>query len=525
MVVSRFKSVLGLLIMMLVLAACQSTENESNQANGEDTGSGESEELRVSISIQPPTLDPPMSTATKTSHVARNIFETLVTLNAEYQPVPMLADTIDQSDDRLTYTFHLREGVLFHNGKEMVAEDVVASMNRWLDISAGGKLLEGAVFEEGDPYTVLLKLETPIADVLEIMADHVQFPAIMPKEIVDTAEASGVTEYIGTGPFQFKEWRQDQYIHLEKFEDYVAVDAPADGFSGKKEAFINNVYFMIVPDPSTTFAGLQTGEFDIVYDVSNDQYEQLLQDEALSTRPYHFGSLILSYNKKEGPATDQKFRHALNAAINSDDIMQAGFVHEDLFEIDSGYMTKDRTNWYSDNGSEFYNQADPEKAKQLLEESDYNGEPITLLTSRDYEFIYNASVVLQEQLEQVGINVELELYDWPTVLEMRQDPELWDLHINGTATPVTPSSLLFLNYDWVGWPEHPKIDELLAGIKDAVDQEEAKSHWDELQEFAWADYLPISILGQYSNVIVTTDKVVDFSEFEGGFLWNTKLVE
>src|SRR5699024_6469078 len=103
--------------------------------------------------------------------------------------------------------------------------------------------------------------------------------------------------------------------------------------------------------------------------------------------------------------------------------------------------------------------------------------------------------------------------------------DLWDIHIAGASTPVTPSSLLFLNYDWVGWPEHPTISSLLEKIKLSADREEAKSHWDELLGFVWTDYLPISILGQYKKVIVTSDNVQNFSEFEGGILWNTKLVE
>lgn len=518
-----FKSFMVILILLAVLSACNSVQSDS-EAESESSSDGEANgELKVAITVQPPTLDAHMTTATMTSDIARNIFETLVALNSNYQPVPMLAESIDRSDDGKTYTFHLRENVKFHNDKEMVAEDVVASMNRWVETSMGGKLMEGALFVEGDPHTVLLELEKPIADVLDIMADRAQFPAIMPKEVIESAEADGVAEYIGTGPFKYVDWKQDQYIHLQKFDDYAMVDSPSDGFSGKKEVFVKDVYFELVHDPSTRIAGLKTGEYDIVSEAPNENYEQFVSDDELETYPYHYGSLFVVYNKKEGLSSNDKFRQAINAAINSGDVMKAAYVYEDLYELDSGYMTEDRKDWYSQNGSEEYNQADPERANQLLEEAGYNGETITLLSTRDYEYIYNAAVVLQEELEQIGVNVELEIYDWPTALERRQDPGLWDVHIAGASTPVTPSSLLFLNYDWVGWPEHPKIDELLENIKRSADRDEAKMHWDELQGFVWTDYLPISILGQYRKVIVTSNKVKDFSEFEGGILWNTKL--
>lgn len=225
-----------MLFVLITLVACSGEQGDQEGINEEVNPSyDQSRELKIALTAQPPTLDAHMTTATMTTDIGRNIFETLVTLNSNFQPVPMLAESIDKSEDGKTYTFHLRENVNFHNGKEMVAEDVVASMNRWLEKSPGGKLMEGAVFEEESTYTVLLKLEDPIADVLDIMADRVQFPAIMPKEVIESAAVEGVTEYIGTGPFKFEEWKQDQYIYLVRFDDYTSDSSPSDGFSGKKK--------------------------------------------------------------------------------------------------------------------------------------------------------------------------------------------------------------------------------------------------------------------------------------------------
>src|SRR5699024_799889 len=102
-----------------------------------------------------------------------------------------------------------------------------------------------------------------------------RYAAVMPKEVVDSAGAVGVSEFIGTGPFQFAEWKQDQYIHLTKYEDYEPVDLPADGASGKKEALVDDLYFDIVTDASTQVAGIQTGEYDIILDLPNEHYEQV----------------------------------------------------------------------------------------------------------------------------------------------------------------------------------------------------------------------------------------------------------
>src|SRR5699024_8843955 len=152
------------------------------------------------------------------------IFEGLMALTSEYESVPMLAESVDQSEDGLTYTFNLRQGVLFHNEKEMKADDVVASMERWLEKNPSLDLLfGGSTWEEQDEYTVVLTLERAVTGVLDALAPTLQAPAIMPKEVIEDADETGVKEFIGTGPFKFVEWSQDQYIHLTKFDDYQSL--------------------------------------------------------------------------------------------------------------------------------------------------------------------------------------------------------------------------------------------------------------------------------------------------------------
>lgn len=149
------------------------------------------------------------------------MFETLVTTDSDYKAVPMLAEFVDISEDNKTYTFKLREGVKFHNGDEMLGEDVIASMERWVEKSSvTGSMFEGATWEADGDYTVVLQLESPSVFVLDTMASQKMAAAIMPKEIVEEADADGVKEYIGTGPYKFVDWKQDQYIHFTKNEDY-----------------------------------------------------------------------------------------------------------------------------------------------------------------------------------------------------------------------------------------------------------------------------------------------------------------
>src|SRR5690625_4486813 len=161
-----------LIFLLTFLIACgddsdeASTDKEAEDTTEETSDSSDSEsastsggELRVAFSAQPPVLDPQVDTAIITAEIMGHVFEPLVTTDSDYNIVPMLAESFEQSDDGLTITFHLREGVLFHNGEEMVAEDVVASMNRWKDGPGGRGQFSNAIFEEVDEYTVDLVME------------------------------------------------------------------------------------------------------------------------------------------------------------------------------------------------------------------------------------------------------------------------------------------------------------------------------------------------------------------------------
>jgi peptide/nickel transport system substrate-binding protein len=503
----------------------ESENNSESNSDSEDSGSSGGE-LRVALNAQPATIDPVMSTAVATKNTARLMFETLLAPNSNYEPVPMLAESVDLSDDGKTYTFNLRQGIKFHNGEEMTAEDVVASMNRWLEKSTlVGEVFGDSEFEVEDEYTVLLKLDQPSSLVLNIMASAKQFAGIMPKEIVEAADSKGVKEFIGTGPFKFVEWKQDQYIHFEKYEDYQPVDGTPDGLTGKKEPLVDDIYFDIVSDPSTRLAGLQTGKYDIIFELPHDNYEQMNADPKVETYTNHYGNLVLIYNKIESVMSDPQMRKAINTALDNDKIMLGAVNNDELYSISSGYMPDDNVNWATDAGSEFYNQKDPEKAMTLAEEAGYNGEKIRLMATRDYHYMYNAAVVVTEQLKKAGFNVELEIYDWPTLLTRRDDASKWEMFITSASTVSVPSQLLQISPVYAGGKPNETIAETLRAIETASSQEEASELWVELQEYAWKEYVPVTKFGDFSNIFGTTDEVEGFSTFSGPIFWNTKITE
>lgn len=505
-------------ILLLAVVGC-SKDNSSPDNEGK---SSEKKELRIAYDTNPPTMDPHVSTAFSTMDFTSPIFESLLAMNENYEPVPMLAESFSVSEDEKTVTFTLRKGVKFHNGKEMVAEDVVASMNRWKELSIMGKAnLADATFVEVDSYTVELQLPSPAPLILSVVGNPMQFAGIMPKEIIENAPVEGVKEYIGTGPYKVAEWVESQSLHLQKFEDYQPVDTPSSGLSGKKEALVDDVYLEIVTDATTRVSGLQTGQYDIALNLPYDNAEQIKMNDDIEVLAKDYGFIGLFFNKKEGVFADLKTRQAVNAALNMEEILMAAYTDPEYYTYEHALASPSQVQWYTDAGKNQYNQHDIEKAKQLLAESNYNGEEIVFLVTRAYETHYNAAVVIQKQLEKIGMNVKLDVYDWATLLEHRSNPEAWDLFGSGFIFEATPINYVFLHSqnEYAGWTNSPEIDQLIDQIKVTQSADERLALFGELQEEVW-NYLPYIRYGNYKPLHAMQNNVEGFDTFTNILLWN-----
>lgn len=512
------KKWLLLAFMMILLVGCSSTEN-----GGADQSEATELDMVINVAItpQPNTLDQHATTTTIASVLGRHIYEQLVTFNSSYEVIPTLAESIEESDDGERYVYHLRRDVKFHNGKELKAEDVVASLEKWHAVSTKAQaLIPNATFTEVDEHAVELVLDEPVYGVLTLFADASQSAIIMPKEIAETAEASGAKEYIGTGPFRFVEWKQDQYVHLEKFEDYQPLDQVADGLSGKKEALVDDLYFHFVTDSSTRLTGLQSGEYDVVSGLAYDSYDMIENDPTLETVTDLLGPIGLVYNKKQGIFSDVKMRQAMNTALDLESIMLVAFSNENFYRLDPGHMILEQKDWYSEAGKDRYNINDPEKAKRLFEEAGYKGEEIKIITTKDYEYMYHPAVVIQEQLQKIGVNVKLEVADWATVLELRADPTAGDAFITAFPKVATPQQLLYVGAEYPGWTNDEEMTDLLETIDSAKNQEEAQATFAELQDRMY-DYLPITKFGDYYTLGGQSVKVDGMQMQDSFILWNT----
>lgn len=511
-----------LLVALLTMAACSSDKTDVSQEKEKEKEITE-QTLKVAMQGIPPALDTHITGSYMTMEIARPVYEPLVAFNSKFEPQPMLAEKWEVSDDQKTYTFHLRQGIKFHNGKEMKAEDVVASMTRWKKLNATAERILGpGTFEAKDDYTIVFTLEKPSFLTLNILSSPAQFPGIMPKEIVEGAGEGAVTEFIGTGPYKVKEYVSDQFVHLEKFADYQAREEAADGLAGKKEALINEIKLDFVGDASTRVSSVITGEYHIVKSLPFDNFDQLDGDENVTTYTHEAGADFIVFNKKQGIFSNQKARQAILAGLDLNALSIGIYSEERFFDLNHSLSIPEQVNWYSDAGKELYNQNNQEKAKELLAEAGYNGEKITIVAS-NIESHRFTGIGLQQQLEGLGMNVELETYEFATLLEYRNDPSNWDLYIVDLATEPVPTNYLFFNPSWAGWTDSPEIQEILAGIQNAKDQQEATKLAEELQS-AFYDYVPVIKPSNRQVFNATTSNVSGYQFFNSGLIpWNISL--
>jgi peptide/nickel transport system substrate-binding protein len=307
---------------------------------------------------EPPSLDLHTTTAVITQQITWHIYETLYTYDKGYQPIPLLAEGHTVSDRGRTYTFKLRRGVKFHNGKEMTAADVVASLKHWGKSAGRGKAiwkdLEGV--EAKDPYTVVLYLKEPMPALLVGLAHPNNAAAIYPREVVEAAGDGPVKDYIGTGPYRFIEHKPDRHLKLARFKDYSARPEPADFFGGKRVAFLDEILFIPVPEVSVRLAGVETGEYHHGQQIKQDQYERVKTMPGVVPhiiKPSAWSTAVL--NHKQGLFTDKRLRQAVQAALDMEPIMAAGFGHKDFYRIDPALMFPEQPTWYSKVSGELYN--------------------------------------------------------------------------------------------------------------------------------------------------------------------------
>ncbi|MCG3421204.1 ABC transporter substrate-binding protein [Oceanobacillus jordanicus] len=517
------------ILFIFVLFGCASQDDSGGESNsGEQAGEPiEGGALNVAFSSDPDTLDWMSTGATATRDVGWHIFETLFTLDKDYQIKPMIAEDYKVSDDQKVYSITIREGVNFHDNSAVTAEDVVASIERWRKVSSVGTIANDYIeaVEAVDELTVEITLNEVYNSLMSDMAAPKSALMIIPKEISEAAGERPLTaeQYIGTGPFKFENWERGNEIVLTRFEDYSArKEEDWGGLTGEKIAYFDEIKFLIVKDPQVMINGLKTGIYDYAQSIPPDLYEVVESEPSIDPVTYINGYSVTTPDKTEAPFDDLKVRQALNYALNKEVIAESTYGNKDFYSMDGALFDPEQKVLYSDKGTEDYLAYDKEKAKQLLEESDYNGKPIKIMYSNDSETYKRISQIMKQQMEEVGFLVELVPYEWATYLEKWSDPANWDLVVVGWSTRFSPSELGMLIQDTSssGWYNSEKWGSLLDAWSVAESPEEREEILADMNQTV-NDELPFLKIANETKLDIKSEKIQAYDSWVGQRFWNT----
>lgn len=450
--------------------------------------------LRYATVGEPPSLDQHVVTSDLATTIAHHMFEGLYTFNAANAPVPLLASDDSVSDDGKTITIALRDGVKFHNGQAMTSADVVASMQRWGEFGSRGGLLFSNVesIEATGDLEITIKLSQPFGPWKNLMAFINGGPAIYPASVMEAATKEPIApeNYIGTGPYKFQEWLPNRHVELVRFDEYASPVGDADGYGGARKAEFDALRFMPVPDVGTRVAGMKAGDYDYAESIPGDLYAELDADAGVNTilngGPI-FGLVFM--NSKEGPLkTNFALRRAIQAAIDKTPALQVAIGPEGLWRANGSFLPEGNV-WYTDSGAENYSKGDAEGAKTMAKEAGYTGDPIKFMVSTNYPFHYDSAIVYTKQLAEAGFNVDLQVYDWATLIEKRAQPDQWDLFFTHHGFVPDPILISVMNDSYPGWWTTEEKAALKSKFTSSSDPAERQAIWSEIQALIY-DQVP-----------------------------------
>ncbi|MEZ5593339.1 MAG: ABC transporter substrate-binding protein [Gammaproteobacteria bacterium] len=375
---------------------------------------------------QPPTLDAMTTSAQASRNINLHIYETLFARSENATPIPDLVESFTLSEDGLTYVFSLRQGVLFHNGKEMQAEDVKASLERYAKVGASAKIMEPvAGIEATGPHEVTVTMSHVVPDFIGQLSSPRAPAVVIPAE--EAAKEAGKIEIIGTGPYEFVEYVPDSHVKLKRFENYSPNMnyTERDGFGGRKTAYFDTITIRFMPEGGARTAALQTGEVQFLEQLPAAAAQRLQDNPDIKIHemtPWAFQTIFL--NASQAPTDNIKVREAIQIALNMEEIM--AISTDGLYRLTHGWQHPGTVYFAGDIGQELYNQNDVDRAKQLLAEAGYQGEELVILTDNSFKNHNDTAVVAGEQLKAIGMNVSIKVVDWPTALATRAKPEGWN---------------------------------------------------------------------------------------------------
>ena len=422
-------------------------------------------------------LDPIWSGA----YIVRNhgymVYDTLFSMDANFQIKPQMVDKWEASADGLTWTFTLRDGLEWHDGKPVTAEDCVASLKRWSARDSMGQKLAQSLqeYKVVDAKTFQIVLKDKFGPVIEsIGKPSVVVPFMMPKRVAETDPFKQIDSQVGSGPFIYvnaesKPGEKHVYIKNPKYKPRTE---PASGLAGGKVVKVDRVEFIDMPDPTQQVNALIAGEIDMIEQVPHDLIPLLKGDKAVQTVNWNpLGQqFVIRFNHLTKPFDNPKIRLAALYAMRQEDYLKATVGEQQYYKVCTAAFPCGTPNGVEIQG-DLLTKPNFEKAKALLKEAGYDGSPVVLMQSTTLPVLTNMAPVTKSLLEQAGFKVDMQSMDWQTVVTRRTKKDPADkggwsaFHTYAIAADIlNPISAQWMVADpakaWFGWPSDPELEKM-----------------------------------------------------------------
>ncbi len=473
--------------------------------------------IRTVPSADVTVLDPMFSTAWISLVHGVMVYESLITLDSQLNPKPQMAEGWSASADGLSWKITLREGLAFHDGAPVTANDVVASIKRWMVIDTVGRHMAPSVASVGevDARTIEFKLSKPYPGFLLAMGSiPARFQAVLRAR--DALDAEGkpvlgqVSNAIGSGPFVFN--------HAERVVGHKAIydrnpaykpraEAP-DGLAGGRVVKVDRVEWRVIPDPATQTAALQAGEVDMLERAAPDLVPLLRRNAnvKLMKTTHLAGQNMLRPNSTIPPFNRVEMRRALNWVVNQSDYMAAAWGEPENWRTCNAFFICG-TPFGTEAGAEDL-KMDLAKARQMFIDAGYKGEKLLFISTKEIATLGQMAEVAADALQKAGLNVEVVWNDWGTVGQRLRNKESWHLFLTGAPGAITFHPLTNVGTDmtcegrnFVGWPCDPEVEKLRSAFLEA--DEAGRMGALERYHRALVQAAPYRVLGQYDTFAAT----------------------
>ncbi len=430
--------------------------------------------LTIGVDQEAVGLDPNIVTAFSSHRRIDLLYNKLVRVDENLAIVPDLAESWDNPDN-VTYVFHLRKGVKFHNGRELRAEDVQYSLNRVLDpktASPGRSYISSVkAIDVVDPYTVRVTLTAPLPSLLDGLSSNNL--AIVPREEV---EKNGNLQKVavGTGPFMLKEWLPDNSMTLVRNPNYFEKGAPV----------VDKVIFRVIPEQASLLAGVRSGELDMATISDAPTVRLAARDpKVVVMRKPGINVRIFSFNTSRKPFDDVRVRDAIALTLNRDEIVAA--AEFGAAQV-TGPLPVAVTQWALPPSKLPFASPDIARAKSLLAQAGYpNGLSFKIVCSSTYEGGLAVAQIAQDQLKKIGIDAQLEVVEWGVYIDrwVKRD---FDTMIELRGGSPEPDRFLYRTFHSTGGVNNflfkdADVDKLLDQGRTLTSYADRKPVYDKLQ--------------------------------------------